>query len=166
MFTVRMPVRAVRAGKAEITARKNQPDTAQRIPNVESEILKGVRVLLVEDNAEDRDVMVAELALLGATVCSSSSVNEALIKLDEFQPDVLVADIAMPDEDGYSLIRRIRARPQDQRSLTPAIALTAFAGDANRKRALEAGFHRHVAKPADPAELARTIVGLARHNAA
>jgi CheY-like chemotaxis protein len=73
-----------------------------------------------------------------------------------------VADIAMPGEDGYSLIRKIRACPPDHGGLTPAIALTAYAGDANRNRALEAGFQKHMTKPADPNELAGTIVRLAR----
>jgi PAS domain S-box-containing protein len=165
-FTIRLPLRTARRQKAEVAGRKRGAQTVPLVPAEEGEILKGIRVLLVDDSAEDRDVLVAELTHLGATVCASGSVNEALIKLEKFQPDVLVADIAMPDEDGYSLIRKIRGRPADQRNLTPAIALTAYAGDANRKRVLEAGFHKHMSKPADPTELARTIVDLATRNAA
>jgi PAS domain S-box-containing protein len=164
-FTIRLPLRTAHRQRAE-AGRKRETETVPRPPSEEQEILKGVRVLLVDDSVEDRDVLLAELTHLGATVCASSSVNEALIKLEEFQPDVLVADIAMPGEDGYSLIRKIRARPLDQRNLTPAIALTAYAGDANRKRALEAGFQKHMSKPADPTALARTIVDLATRTAA
>jgi PAS domain S-box-containing protein len=165
-FTIRLPLRTTRRQKAEVAGRKRETETVPRPPSEEQEILKGVRVLLVDDSVEDRDVLLAELTHLGATVCASSSVNEALIKLEEFQPDVLVADIAMPGEDGYSLIRKLRARPLDRRNLTPAIALTAYAGDANRKRALEAGFQKHMSKPADPTALARTIVDLATRTAA
>jgi PAS domain S-box-containing protein len=165
-FTIRLPVRAARPRKAEVAGRKRGEETVPRVTSADEEILKGIRVLLVDDSAEDRDVLVAELTHLGATACASGSVDEALVKLDEFQPDVLVADIAMPDKDGYTLIHKIRSRPVDQRNLTPAIALTAYAGDANRKRALEAGFQKHMPKPADPTELARKIVELATRTAA
>jgi PAS domain S-box-containing protein len=164
-FTIRLPLRTTRRQKAEVADRKRRAQAVPRVPT-EGEILKGIRVLLVDDSSEDRDVLVAELTHLGATVCASGSVNEALIKLDEFQPDVLVSDIAMPDEDGYSLIRKVRGRSADQRNLTPAIALTAYAGNANRKLALEAGFHKHMPKPTDPTELARTIVDLTTRTAA
>ena len=81
--------------------------------------------------------------------------------METFRPDVIVADIGMPGEDGYSLIRKVRNRPLDHSRLTPAIALTAYAGDANRRRALEAGYQKHISKPAEPEELARIILSLA-----
>ena len=77
-----------------------------------------------------------------------------------FRPDIIVADIGMPGEDGYSLIRKIRGRPLDRSGLTPAIALTAYAGDGNRQRALDAGYQKHISKPAEPEELALTIATL------
>ena len=78
------------------------------------------------------------------------------LETERFQLDELL----MPGEDGYSLIRKIRARPVDHGGRTPAIALTAYAGDVNRQRALEAGFQQHLTKPADPNELAQTIIRL------
>jgi CheY-like chemotaxis protein len=117
---------------------------------------------VVEDNSEDREVLFAELAHHGATVSASACAADALNELNQFRPDVLVADIGMPGDDGYSLIRKIRRCPHDHGGLTPAIALTAYAGDSNRKRALEAGYQKHMTKPADPSELTRTIVRLAR----
>jgi PAS domain S-box-containing protein len=161
-FTVRLPVRAVRPSSSKGRGRKQEPEALVDITTVDRELLKGLRVLVVEDNSDDREVLFAELAQQGATVSASASAAEALTGLDQFRPDVLVADIAMPGEDGYSLIRKIRACPPDHGGLTPAIALTAYAGDANRKRVLEAGFQKHMTKPADPNELAGTIVRLAR----
>jgi CheY-like chemotaxis protein len=125
-------------------------------------MLKGLRVLVVEDEPEDRDVLSAALVHFGAIAKTSASAAEALSELDRFSPDVLVADIGMPVEDGYSLIRKVRTRPADQAGLTPAIALTAYAGNANRQRALETGYQKHMPKPADPNELARAIRSLAK----
>jgi CheY-like chemotaxis protein len=161
-FTVRLPVRAFRPSSSKGRGRKQEPEALVDITADDRELLKGLRVLVVEDNSDDREVLFAELAQQGATVSASASAAEALTGLDQFRPDVLVADIAMPGEDGYSLIRKIRACPPDHGGLTPAIALTAYAGDANRNRALEAGFQKHMTKPADPNELAGTIVRLAR----
>jgi PAS domain S-box-containing protein len=161
-FTVRLPLRAVRTSSSKGGGRKQERGALVDITAEDREMLKGLRVLVVEDNLDDREVLFAELAQQGAMVSASASAAEALSGLDEFRPDVLVADIAMPGEDGYSLIRKIRASPLDHGGLTPAIALTAYAGDANRKRALEAGFQKHMTKPADPDELARTILRLAR----
>jgi CheY-like chemotaxis protein len=95
-------------------------------------------------------------------VSASACAAGALTEISEFRPDVLVADIGMPGEDGYSLMHKVRARPADDGGLTPAIALTAYAGDTDRKRALEAGYQQHMTKPADPKELVRTIAHLAR----
>jgi PAS domain S-box-containing protein len=161
-FTIRMPVRAIRPAGSKVIHRKPELEALQHLTAENSEILKGLKVLVVEDSSEDREVLSAELVQHGATVSASACAAEALIQLDRFRPDVLVADIAMPSEDGYSLIRKIRTFPRDRGGLTPAIAVTAYAGEANLKRALEAGYQRHMAKPADPNELVRTIARLAR----
>jgi CheY-like chemotaxis protein/two-component sensor histidine kinase len=161
-FTVRLPVRAVRTSGEKVAGGKRETEALRDITAEDREMLKGLRILLVEDSSDDREVLLAELAQQGAVVSASACAAEALTRLHQFRPDVLVADVAMPGEDGYSLIRKIRACPLDQGGLTPAIALTAYAGDVNRKRALEAGFQKHITKPADPNELARTIVRLAR----
>jgi len=147
---------------SRVPERKQEPEGLEGITAEDREILRGLRILVVEDKSEDREVLAAELAHYGATVNAYACATEALTELDHLRPDVLIADIEMPDEDGYSLIRKIRACPFDHGGLTPAIALTAYAGDANRKRALEAGYQKHMTKPADPSELARTIVRLTR----
>ena len=165
-FTVRLPVRAVQTTRPEVAERRHQREALQDITDEDREILKGLRVLLVEDKSDDREVLSAELAHYGADVRASACAAEALNELDRLRPDVLVADIGMPDEDGYSLIRKIRAYPSYQGGATPAIALTAYAGDANRKLALDAGYQKHMTKPADPNKLARTILRLARRRVA
>jgi len=145
----------------EITTPRNQTELRQEVSGAETEILEGLRILVVDDDSDGREVLAVQLAERGATTNVSASADDALRKLDTFRPDIIVADIGMPGEDGYSLIRKIRDRPLDRSGLTPAIALTAYAGDGNRQRALEAGYQKHLSKPAEPEELALTIASLA-----
>ena len=160
-FTIRLPVRTVQTSSPKIAARKQEAEEPRNITVENRDLLKGRRVLVVEDNPEDRDVLSAELEHQGGTVRASASAAEALIELERFRPDVLVADIGLPGEDGYSLIRKIRAYSLEEGGRTPAVALTAYAGEANRRRAFEAGYQKHMEKPADPIELAQTISQLA-----
>jgi signal transduction histidine kinase/CheY-like chemotaxis protein len=118
--------------------------------------LSGLRVLLVDDEPDAREVVCSALEELGAEVTSVPSAAEAMAALGRGGADILVADIGMPEEDGYSLIRRIRKLEGDLAGL-PAIALTAYAGDGDRRRALEAGFQVHLAKPIEPRLLAETV---------
>lgn len=105
--------------------------------------------------------MVAEiLERAGAFVATVLSAREARAALDAFRPDVLVCDIAMPEESGYALIRDVRAR-DPERGIPAAIALTAYASVDDRERVVSAGFERHVAKPVDPDDLVRSIAALA-----
>jgi CheY-like chemotaxis protein len=157
-FTVRLPGSVSRAG---ITASSNEPEVRQRASTADAEILKGLRILVVDDDSDGREVLAVQLAQQGATTSVSPSADDALRKLDTFKPDIIVADIGMPGEDGYSLIRKVRNRPLDDSKLTPAVALTAFAGDGNRQRALDAGYQKHISKPADLEELTLTIASLA-----
>ena len=94
-------------------------------------------------------------------VPTAASARDALVALRAGGVDVLVSDIAMPDEDGYQLIRKLRALPADEGGLMPAIALTAYARDEDRQRSLSAGFQNHIAKPVDPCELADAIARVA-----
>jgi CheY-like chemotaxis protein len=158
-FTIRLPV--LQTSSPKIPARTQEAEKPRNITVENRDLLKGRRVLVVEDNPEDREALAAELEHQGATVRASASAAEALIELERFRPDVLVADIGLPGEDGYSLIRKVRACPVEHGGLTPAIALTAYAGEANRSRAFEAGYQEHIEKPADPIELAQTIFHLA-----
>ena len=122
--------------------------------------LKGLRALVVEDDADARDLIGHLLEAEGMEARSAGTAAEALAVLETYSPDVILSDIGMPDGDGYALIRRIRTLPS-AKSTIPAIALTAFARMADRTRALVEGFNRHIAKPIDPNELIRAVSELA-----
>ncbi len=127
----------------------------------ESELsLVGMLILVVDDEEDTRQLLVQSLTFYGATVTTASSASEAFAELQDKNPDVMVSDIGMPDEDGYSLIRRIRALPDKQHRDIPAIALTAFTRAQDRMRALTSGYQNHVAKPVEPDELATVIASL------
>jgi CheY-like chemotaxis protein len=121
--------------------------------------LEGVRVLIVDDNRDTLSMLAAHLTDHKAEVETATSVAEALEILRTYQPQVLVSDVAMPDEDGYSLISRIRQSEAGGDSL-PAIALTALARVEDRARALSAGFNMFVPKPFEPSELVAAIAHL------
>ncbi|MDP2390983.1 MAG: ATP-binding protein, partial [Acidobacteriota bacterium] len=124
------------------------------------EHLHGVHILIVEDDADSRNVLALLLRKLGALVEAVASAREALDRLTARRPDVLVSDIGMPDQDGYSLIRQVRQMPADLARKLPAIALTAYARRQDAEAALGAGFDCHLPKPVAPAELIRAIKGI------
>jgi CheY-like chemotaxis protein len=115
--------------------------------------LGGVKVVLVDDEADARELTTALLEAAGAEVVAVASSAEALAAIERIGPDVLVTDIGMPTEDGYALIREVRARGHGM----AAVALTAYGRGEDRERALAAGFQAHIAKPLEPAALAATI---------
>ena len=121
--------------------------------------LRGVRVLVVEDDFEEREFLVALLGAAGADVRSASSANEALATLAWWRPGVLVSDIGLPGGDGYDLMEAVRALPEAAR--VPAAAVTGQAAPEDRRRALRAGFQAHLVKPVDPDRLLDVIAGLA-----
>jgi CheY-like chemotaxis protein len=123
--------------------------------------LGGVRVLVVDDDLDARELLTATLGYYGADVTAAESAAEALALLPEVRPDVLLCDIGMRLEDGYTFIRRVRALPADRGGLVPAVAVTAYATAGDRARAVSSGFQLHVAKPFDPLDLARTVQRLA-----
>jgi signal transduction histidine kinase/CheY-like chemotaxis protein len=123
--------------------------------------LDGLRVLLVDDDAEARKIISTVISRTGAEVRACKSAGEAFSKLVEWRPDVLLSDIAMPDEDGYSFIGRVRSLPREKGGNTPAAALTAYARDEDRKQALAAGYQMHIAKPIVPGQLVWLIARLA-----
>lgn len=127
--------------------------------------LDGMRIMVVDDEADTTDGVDAFLTSLGAEVRVASSTLEALGKLDGWLPDVLVSDIGMPEHDGYELIERLRARPAEQGGRIPAVALTAFARVQDRVRILAAGFQMHLTKPVDPSELAAVVASISRRQA-
>src|SRR5213078_1415712 len=127
-----------------------------------SSALDGVRVLIVDDQADTREVLSVLLAGAGAEVRTSASAAEALATLARWQPDVLLADIAMPGEDGYALLSAVRSLAPTRGGEIPALALTAYAHPEDRERALSAGFHDYVPKPFEPPSLVTAIARLAR----
>lgn len=123
-------------------------------------LLAGLRVLVVDDDEDSRFYISTVLEGDGASVTAVASVKEALLVFPQLQPNILVCDIGMPGEDGYSLIRQVRVLSTDKGGCVPAVALTAYADSEDRARALEAGFQAHVAKPVDPGELVAVVVDL------
>ena len=158
-FTVRLPIVAVynarldRSPGSSFTA--GDPDD-QAIP------LDGIRVLVVDDDDDNREVVVTSLELCHATTLQAASVAQALEILHRERVDVLLTDVAMPGEDGYALIRRLRASQDAIAASIPAIALTAFARPEDRHHALREGFQLHVAKPIDANSLVAAIAGIAK----
>ncbi|HEU4410745.1 MAG TPA: PAS domain-containing protein [Polyangiaceae bacterium] len=157
-FTVRLPL--VRHALAE-SGRPRPPPPGLGLPC--SPELAGLRVLVVDDEPDARDLVRALLEGCGARVSTAASAAEALELLRAERPDVLVSDLAMPHEDGYDLIRKVRALPPDEGGRTPALALTAYARAQDRTRVLLAGFGSHVPKPVEPLELIAVIVSLTGH---
>jgi len=124
--------------------------------------LDGIKVLVVEDDEDTRELLRVLFQTNGATVTAVSSVPEALEAFDASRPDVLIADIGMPDYNGYTLIGRVRARDRENRGrIVPAIALTAYATAIDRDTVLSAGFQVHVPKPFEPGNLISTVADLA-----
>ena len=123
--------------------------------------LNAIRILIVDDEADTRVLLKTIVEQCGAQVLAVSSAADALEALASFKPHILVSDIGMPVEDGYTLIRRVRALSTEDGGKIPAVALTAYAREEDRMRALLAGFQVHVAKPVNPAELIAVVGGLA-----
>lgn len=120
-------------------------------------LLKDLQVLLVDDEPDARDLVTVILEAQGAKVTAVGSAKEALAALQKLQPDIIVSDIGMPEDDGYSLIRQIRKLPPEAGGQIPAIALTAYATPEDRNAAISAGFNRHIPKPVDPTALTMAI---------
>jgi CheY-like chemotaxis protein len=150
-FIVTLPING-KAGEAEGQPAGEQTSTAPR--------LDGVRVLVVDDEEDARELIGRALEDRGATIALAANSQDALQILQDDTIDVLLADIAMPGDDGYSLIRRIRSAGT-RVSAIPAAAVTAHARDEERERALDAGFQMHLAKPVEPGEIVRMVNHLA-----
>jgi PAS domain S-box-containing protein len=125
-------------------------------------LLAGLKVLLVDDEPDAREAMRRILQQNGMLVTAAASAQEAFELVESLQPDILLSDVAMPGEDGLSLIRRVRLLPLDRGGRIPAAALSAYAGVADRRKALLAGFQHHVPKPVDPDQLLAVIAAMAR----
>lgn len=155
-FIVLLPVQAVFAAQPE----SDRPRRSSAAPAAGPTSLAGVTVLVVDDEADARDLVATALRANGAEVMTAANAAQGLELLSDKKPMVLVSDIGMPETDGYELIRRVRRLPGTRESHVPAIALTAYAREEDRRLALEAGFQTHVTKPVEPAELVRVVAGL------
>jgi CheY-like chemotaxis protein len=155
-FAISLPLQSVRhEGKA---LGKVQRDAEVDEAAIDAD-LKGVKVLVVDDEADSAGIVKRILERTGAEVCIAASMEEALTEFARFAPHVVLSDIGMPGHDGYELIARIRALPGGRN--VPAVALTALARTEDRTRALRAGFQLHVPKPVDSAELIAVVQNLA-----
>jgi signal transduction histidine kinase/ActR/RegA family two-component response regulator len=157
-FTVTLPTRSGSRAISEM----NAIELSKTLETGDQPILAGLRVLVVDDEADARDLLAIRLQQYGADVITAPSAEAAMeaLALQEPRPDLIVSDIAMPGEDGYSLIRRVRAMEPEQGGRIPAIALTAYSRTKDRVQALAAGFQIHMPKPVNAAELAHAIAGI------
>jgi CheY-like chemotaxis protein len=121
-----------------------------------------LRVMIVDDEPETLGMLSVALEQCNAVVKAAGSAVEALELMERWLPDIMISDIGMPGEDGYELIAKVRALDPERGGKLPAIALTAYARDDDRRHVLAAGFNTHVAKPVDPAELIIVIANLAK----
>ncbi|HJP94685.1 MAG TPA: PAS domain S-box protein [Pyrinomonadaceae bacterium] len=159
-FTVKLPLQAVAPQAALVEAQRDSqaPNGTDRRPN-----LAGVKVLAVDDSGDTRELIKVLLETCGAKVTTASSVREALDVFTGWQPEVLICDIGMPEEDGYGLIKTIRQLPAERGGDIPAIALTGYVRVEDRMRALEAGYQIFVPKPIEATELCTIIATLVDH---
>ena len=124
--------------------------------------LRGISVLVVEDDEDTREILKVMLEMCGARVVCADSARDGLQRFQYEHPQAIVSDIAMPGEDGYWLMRAVRGQLGVPPEKVPAVAVTAFSGRHPRAAALAAGFQAHLAKPVDPDELCRTVAQLVR----
>ena len=152
-FSVHLPVAAVRPAEHAPAA------TSARRPLEQD--LGGLRLLVVDDEADAREVMRFMLERAGARVRIADSAAQAIDAIREEPPDLMISDVGMPGEDGYVLVRRLRAMENGPRRRLPVVALTAYASEEDTRRALGAGFDAHLSKPVDPTRLMEVVAGLA-----
>ncbi|MEP0919783.1 ATP-binding protein [Leptolyngbya sp. DQ-M1] len=162
-FTVKLPVIAVGATSSGSDSDRVHPAVGGTVEFGSSPRLDGLRLLIVDDDADMRELLAYTLEACGAEVIAAASAAEAIAILTASAASIhlLISDIGMPDEDGYRLLRRIRALPTEQGGRIPAVALTAYARTQDRTAALLAGFQSHLAKPVEPAELVAVVANLA-----
>jgi CheY-like chemotaxis protein len=152
-FTVRLPSRSPLVGGPD------GPAVHETRRNI---LLTAIKVLLVDDDADNREGMIEMLARLGAEALAASSAAEALAVIRSWKPHVLVSDIGMPLEDGYSLIRKVRALSPEEGGGIPAVAVTGWGTNGDSQRVLASGFQAYLAKPVDLERLIDAIYHFGR----
>jgi PAS domain S-box-containing protein len=159
-FTITLPLVGVVTSPPETEAvdptHSNEVVSLEGLPS-----LKGLKVLVVDDEPDTRELIQEVLKECGSEVITSNSVADALVAIEQHRPDILLTDLGMPDEDGYSLISKVRALPAEQGGQIPAAALTAYVRAEDRLRVLRSGFQFHLPKPVDSAELVTVVASLA-----
>jgi CheY-like chemotaxis protein len=159
-FAVHLPLTVVRRStKNEARLHPTSPKATSA--NFKTLDLSGLKVLVVDDEVDARELIKRVLTDCDAEVLTAGSAGEAILLVEKERPHVLVSDIGMPDVDGFELLRRVRALGAAKGGKVPAIALTAFARSEDRTRALHAGFLVHVSKPVEPSELVATVASVA-----
>lgn len=158
VFTVDLPLAQERRDPARAEERRREVE--RRRSRVGAVRLDGVHVLLVEDDDDSRKLLGTMLKRYGARVTSTKSAAEALAVFESEKPDVLISDIGMPDQDGYELMRKLRALSPERGGNTPAIALTGYASRKDRERALSSGYQQHMAKPIEQVDMIKAIAAL------
>jgi CheY-like chemotaxis protein len=178
-FTVLLPIPALLMAAADGDARMVQPESA-RAPSILSpsedqdqepptipphpmpprDTLLGTKILVVDNEADARDALVSLLERYGANVRPAASVADAMLALESDMPDVLISDLAMPGEDGYELIRRVRLLPANAGGRLPSLAVTAYTTEEHRKKVQRTGFQKHLEKPVAPYELVTEVARL------
>jgi CheY-like chemotaxis protein len=165
LFSVRLPLFAVQMPTppaTNVSLRQTQSSTQSQpeaAASTESS-LQNAKILVVEDEADSRDIISVVLTASGAEVRTARSVKEGLELLQAWQPNLLISDIGMPHEDGYALIQQVRQLPATAGGAIPAIALTAYARPEDRNKALALGFQQHLTKPISPTELNAAVASL------
>ena len=162
IFTVRLPQAAAGPTKSPPAAKAMRLSQAfwQGSPQNHTSSLAGLRLLLVDDDTDGREMLTFMLEQNGVQVKAAASADEALQTFVEWRPDILVSDIGMPEEDGYSLICKVRALPPEQGGTVPAAALTGYVSHEDYLKALSAGYHTHIKKPVEPEELIAVVASL------
>jgi CheY-like chemotaxis protein len=160
-FTVVLPTS--RRPSASQPPRRSTPQKLGAAQSAErSDQLRGLRVLVVDDDDDSRELVAAVLEESGCATTTAHDVESAMHAIDAAIPDVLLSDIGMPGEDGYDLIRKVRALSRARGGETPAAALTAYARPEDRRKMLGAGYSMHLPKPVDPDELVAVVAALSR----
>ena len=163
-FTILLPL--LSEARPEQRAMRSPMFPDEATPTLQcSPVLDGLRILVVDDELDTRELISTTLKQCGAEVRDCETATEALQTLQAWEADVLISDIGMPQEDGFSLIKKVRQLGHRQRGHIPAVALTAYASPEDRIRILSAGFQRHLTKPVEPEELIAVVASAAnRHN--
>lgn len=162
-FTVKLPLVVVRSLDVRRMSDPGRvhPTASNGLPFNCPPELDGLRLLIVDDEEDTRILLKMVLEECGASVTTASSAREAIAALKELRPDVLISDLGMPEEDGYALIKKVRALAEEDGGQTPSAALTAYARVEDRMKVLRSGFQIHIPKPVEPAELVAVVANLA-----